>query len=402
MKWNGKLNKKYTQISIYVAVTAVVIYVLTQLVDGAPQIFSYLMERIRWIVKVIKPIIIGFVIAYLFEPVVMLFQKKLEKRKRYRDKPRKARFHSVIITVLIVAIAIIALISILIYSITKQIRLANMDDIVLLVKTYAKYFTDFINSIIDQLKELNIETQEFQSVITSITRNISVIVTNTLNSTAGSIGSISGVISTLAFSIIIGIWFMIDGTMIVNYLNKVMYALFNNKVNNKVHSFLNDADEVFSGYIRGQLLDAIVMMIMIGLTLSLCGVQFGVVIGILAGFGNLIPYLGPIIAYVATGIVCVINGEFQRMIVAIIILFIIQTIDGNYIGPKLLSNAIEVHPLLVIIFLIFGSAIGGFLGMLLAVPVGALIKLLFVRYIDSRVAKKEQEERQQQVQENEK
>lgn len=402
MKWNGKLNKKYTQISIYVAVTAVVIYVLTQLVDGAPQIFSYLMERIRWIVKVIKPIIIGFVIAYLFEPVVMLFQKKLEKRKRYRDKPRKARFHSVIITVLIVAIAIIALISILIYSITKQIRLANMDDIVLLVKTYAKYFTDFINSIIDQLKELNIETQEFQSVITSITSKLSVIVTNTLNSTAGSIGSISGVISTLAFSIIIGIWFMIDGTMIVNYLNKVMYALFNNKVNNKVHSFLNDADEVFSGYIRGQLLDAIVMMIMIGLTLSLCGVQFGVVIGILAGFGNLIPYLGPIIAYVATGIVCVINGEFQRMIVAIIILFIIQTIDGNYIGPKLLSNAIEVHPLLVIIFLIFGSAIGGFLGMLLAVPVGALIKLLFVRYIDSRVAKKEQEERQQQVQENEK
>ena len=402
MKWNGKLNKKYTQISIYVAVTAVVIYVLTQLVDGAPQIFSYLMERIRWIVKVIKPIIIGFVIAYLFEPVVMLFQKKLEKRKRYRDKPRKARFHSVIITVLIVAIAIIALISILIYSISKQIRLANMDDIVLLVKTYAKYFTDFINSIIDQLKELNIETQEFQSVITSITSKLSVIVTNTLNSTAGSIGSISGVISTLAFSIIIGIWFMIDGTMIVNYLNKVMYALFNNKVNNKVHSFLNDADEVFSGYIRGQLLDAIVMMIMIGLTLSLCGVQFGVVIGILAGFGNLIPYLGPIIAYVATGIVCVINGEFQRMIVAIIILFIIQTIDGNYIGPKLLSNAIEVHPLLVIIFLIFGSAIGGFLGMLLAVPVGALIKLLFVRYIDSRVAKKEQEERQQQVQENEK
>ena len=195
---------------------------------------------------------------------------------------------------------------------------------------------------------------------------------------------------------------MIDGTMIVNYLNKVMYALFNNKVNNKVHSFLNDADEVFSGYIRGQLLDAIVMMIMIGLTLSLCGVQFGVVIGILAGFGNLIPYLGPIIAYVATGIVCVINGEFQRMIVAIIILFIIQTIDGNYIGPKLLSNAIEVHPLLVIIFLIFGSAIGGFLGLLLAVHVGALIKLLFVRYIDSRVAKKEQEERQQQVQENEK
>ena len=63
-------------------------------------------------------------------------------------------------------------------------------------------------------------------------------------------------------------------------------------------------------------------------------------------------------------------------------------IDGNLIGPKLLSKSISVHPLLVIVSLIFGSAIGGFLGMLLAVPVGALIMLLFVRFIDARVEKK--------------
>ena len=126
------------------------------------------------------------------------------------------------------------------------------------------------------------------------------VVTNTVSSTAGSIGNVTGVLTTLAFSIIIGIWFMIDGAFITRYLNKIMYALFNQKTNDRVHRFFHDADDVFSGYIRGQLLDALVMMCLISVSLSLVGVKFAVVIGVLAGFGNLIPYLGPFVAYAST------------------------------------------------------------------------------------------------------
>lgn len=391
MKWNDKLNKKYTQISVYVIVTAVIIYILSLVAKNAPAILASVLDKLSWFVKVIKPIIVGFVLAYLFEPVVAFFQRRLEKRKRYKGKARKARFHSVIITVLLVIIAAAGLISILVYSITNQIRLANMEDIFYLAQTYVQYFTDFVSSIGETLKDLNFETQEFQSMITSITSHLTEWITNTVNSTAGSITNITGVVTTLVFSIIIGIWFLIDGGMMTNYLNKVMYALVSQKTNQRVHNFLHDADEVFSGYIRGQLMDALVMMCLISISLSLVGVKFAIVIGVIAGFGNLVPYLGPFIAYACTGIICLINGEFSKLVIGIIVLVIIQGIDGNFIGPKLLSKSIEVHPLLVIISLIFGSAIGGFLGMLLAVPVGALIKLLFVRYIDLRVEKKNEE-----------
>lgn len=391
MKWNGNLNKKYTQISAYVIATAVIIYILSLVAKNAPAILGTVLEKVGWLVKVIKPIIIGFVIAYLFEPVVLFFEKRLANRKRYLEKPRKARFHSVLITVVIVFIALAAMISILVFSITNQLRLANFDDIIYLFKTYAGYITDFVNSLTEQLQELNFETKEFQGILTEVTGKLTSFVSNTLNSTAGSISSLTGTLTTLAFSVIIGIWFLIDGKMMTNYMNKVMYALFNQKVNDRVHGFLNDADEVFSGYIRGQLMDAFVMMCLISISLSLVGVKFAVVIGIVAGLGNLVPYLGPIIAYACTAVVCLVNGDIRTLIIAVIVLVIIQAIDGNFIGPKLLSKSIEVHPLLVIIFLIFGSAIGGFLGMLLAVPVGALIKLLFVRFIDSKVEKKNQE-----------
>ena len=391
MKWNGKLNKKYTQISAYVIATAVIIYILSLVAKNAPEIMDSLLKKIGWLVKVIKPIIIGFVLAYLFEPVIVFFQRRLEKRKYYSNRPQKARLHSVMITVLLVVLAIIAMISVLAYSITNQIRLANIDDVIEIVKIYVGYFTDFINSLIEQLKELNIETKEFQQVISKITSSLGQLVSNTVNTTAGSLGNITGVLTTFLFSVIIGVWFMIDGAMMTGYLNKVMYALFDQKANKRVHDFLHDADQVFSGYIRGQLMDAFVMMCLISISLSMVGVKFSIVIGVLAGFGNLIPYLGPFIAYACTIVVCVINGEFKLLLVAVIVLVVIQAIDGNFIGPKLLSKSIEVHPLLVIISLIFGSAVGGFLGMLLAVPVGALIKVLFVRYIDSRAEKKDQE-----------
>jgi predicted PurR-regulated permease PerM len=185
---------------------------------------------------------------------------------------------------------------------------------------------------------------------------------------------------------------MIDGAMIKKFVSKVGKALLSEKSNKRISRFIEDVDHVFSGYIRGQLTDAVVMMILISLTLSVVGVKFAFLIGIIAGIGNLVPYLGPFIAYGGSAIVCLINGQYSELLIAVIALFIVQTLDGNIIQPKLLSQSIQIHPVLVIISLIFGNAIGGLLGMLLAVPVGALIKVLFVRYIDYRLEKKNGEE----------
>jgi predicted PurR-regulated permease PerM len=84
------------------------------------------------------------------------------------------------------------------------------------------------------------------------------------------------------------------------------------------------------------------------------------------------------------------NGDMKTLIISLIALFIIQAVDGNLIGPKLLSRSIKIHPLIIIISLIFGSALGGFLGMLLAVPIGAYVKLIFVRFVDHKLERKEE------------
>ena len=96
--------------------------------------------------------------------------------------------------------------------------------------------------------------------------------------------------------------------------------------------------------------------------LSIVGVPYGVVIGIVTGIGNLIPYVGAFVAYVCTIASCLLAGDIRMLIIATVMICIFQFIDGNIINPKLLSDSVEVHPLLVICCLLIGGAFGGVIG----------------------------------------
>lgn len=401
MKLKEKINNKYSVIAGYVIVTAIIIYSLGLIATNAPYIIKTVLHSLTWILQVSKPIVLGFIFAYLVEPIVSFFENNFKKMKVLNRKSSSCRTYGVLTTFVIVIIFLAAIISLLVYSVTDQLRLANLDDIITLSNAYMKTFDDFADTVQDQLNELNVESDELSEYIKNASNYILTILQSIAKGAISSISNMSGYLTTFFFGIIIAIYFLIDGKMIGNYLKKVSKALFSNKFNNKTHDFLSDADKVFSGYIRGQLMDAFVMMILISIALSVIGVKFGILIGVLAGIGNLIPYCGPFVAYGGTILVSLLNGQYKQLIIALIALFIIQIIDGNIIGPRLLSKSIEVHPLLVIISLIFGSAVGGLSGMLLAVPIGAFIKVLFVKFIDRQLEiKREKEQVKEHVKEH--
>lgn len=291
--------------------------------------------------------------------------------------------------VLLVLGGFAVILSLLVYSVTDQIRVVNFDSLATLVENYANSLTKFSKMLTERLNTMNIESAEISKMVKTVSDYMMNLGTNFLSSLMNSLSNVTGIVTTIAFSSIIAIYFLIDGRMIKGVVGKVSYALFSDRANARMKRFLRDADQVFSGYMKGTLMDVGVMMVLISLTLSIVGVNFAIIIGILAGLGNLIPYCGPFIAYGLSALVCLVNGDMTKLVIAIVALIVIQFIDGNIIGPKLLSQSIEIHPLLVIICLIIGSSIGGLLGMLFAVPVGALIKVIFMRFIDSRIAKKE-------------
>ncbi len=397
MKWTDKFNRKYMQISLYLIITAVIIYSLSLVAKNAPTILHEIMGKVSWLIRVSKPVIFGFVFAYLLDPMTGFFEKKYRKIKSNKllRKFHAPRTWAAVTSTVLLVVAVVGLISLLVFSVTDQIRLANLDDITKLGNELINSLNAFYNSILANLEKMDIQSQEFELYMKNAITLILDTIMNVVKTSLTSITNISGYLTTILFSFLIGFYFLIDGRMIINYIKKVCYALLSERKNQKISRISHDLDEVFSGYIRGQLVDAFFMMLAISIVLSIIGVKFAFVIGIFAGIGNLIPYFGPIVAYISTAFVCLINGDMANLFVSMIALVIIQTIDGNFIGPKLLSRSIKIHPLIVIISLIFGSAIGGFLGMLLAVPIGAYIKLVFVRFIDSRIARKEEQKKEE-------
>lgn len=379
MQIKNQMNKKYTTISLYVIFTFIVIFAITKVGDNAPRILGTVTKALHYISVLLTPLIAGFVIAYLVYPVVQFMERRLGSLKHFKKKGKSTRGPAVAITAVLIATVLIAGLSLIISALTREFKLISIDDITGLVNSLSASLKDLYTQLEAWLERMNISSKALSDFAESLSAWIGNFASGVGTNLSSSLGNISGVFTSAIFSIIFAIYFLLDSAGLSSYWDRVFRAVSGKRVYKGFHQFLDDADFVFSGYIRGQLMDALIMAVMISFALSLLGIKFAVIIGVLTGIGNLIPYVGPFIAYACTVLVCLMNWDIKKLIISLVVLFIIQTLDGNVINPKLLSSSISVHPMLVIVALIIGGAVGGFLGMLLAVPVAALAKIWFDR-----------------------
>ena len=349
------MDKKYTKISLYVVVTAIIIFILCSLLSLSGGFFKKFFSVIG---MVLKPIIAGGIIAYLVEPVVQWLQKKL----------KISRAVAVIATIVIIVLLILAFLVTAGLFLGKQISAINFQSI-----------GDVIASFPDQLNEI-------KARILSWFESHSIDIKAITGGLGNVVSGVTGAASDIFFALIFAVYFLLDSEGIQNYWNRVRSLFIKPETQQKVHELLMDADKCFSGYIRGQFMDAILVGIVTTIAMLICQVPYAFVIGTLTGVGNLIPYVGPVIGFATLLVVCVIEGTWSKLLIGGIVLAVLLFLDGNVINPKLLSSNIEIHPLLVFAAMIAGSAVGGLLGMLVAVPLAALLKTEFDKYIDKKEA----------------
>ena len=147
----------------------------------------------------------------------------------------------------------------------------------------------------------------------------------------------------------------------------------------RINDVLNDMDMVFSKFLRGQLLDALIVAIITSIILTIIRLDFAVLLGCFAGITNIIPYFGPVFGAIPAVIVALFTGGLSKAVITLIAFVIIQQIDGNLIYPKVLGSSTGLHPVFVLLAVTFGGYFWGLLGMVLAVPIVAFIKLFILR-----------------------
>jgi len=380
------LDKKYNQIAIYCIMIAVAVIIAHEIIYNIPTILSSISDKIGWVVDAAKPIIVAMILTYMLNPLVDFFERKYKKVKFLKDKYCRAY---AILTTLFITLAIFsAMISLIVFSITEKLRFANINDLVEIPEKYLEMVNSFYKTTLNRLKSLDIESKQVQESVTSVTTFI----LDKMKFGAGmfitSVSSITSFIINFIISSVLTVYFLSDGRVAFKYIKKVLAVTTNEKVFNRINEVSSDANVIFSGYIRGQIIDSLIMMFIMGTGLSIIGLDCAILIGILAGIGNVIPYVGPIIAYGSVTLVSFFTEDWKKFLIAIIFVVFVQLFDENFIRPKLLGNSIQIQPLWVMVFIVFGSAIGGMLGLILAIPVGALIKVEFTKYIDKRYENK--------------
>ena len=185
------------------------------------------------------------------------------------------------------------------------------------------------------------------------------------------------------------VYILLDRTRIINYIRKLNIALFKEETSKKVNNYIIKANNVFLKFVSSQILDGIIVGIIVTITLLILRVKYAVLLGFLIGLFNIIPFYGSIFAIAIATIVTLFTGGFSKAILMLVIVVILQQIDANIINPKIVGKALKIRPILVIFSVTIFGAYFGVIGMFLAVPIVAVIKIITDDYIESKNKEKE-------------
>lgn len=360
--WNH-IDQKYFKIAMYCLSTVFAGLIILLLAYES----SGFWQRVGKILAAIaQPLTYGLVLTYLLLPVTNFFDRKFSKGSSKGAVATASRSMAVALTIALVLLVLLLAVGAIVVTFSKQLSHFSLASIDSLYGQLKAQYSSFISEIMSYLQKQGWSTSGIMAYMQK------------------GVGRVTSFLSDFFFGVIFAIYFLYDGQRIAAYWKRSLGTLLNKRVIRVIKVFLADADQAFSGYIRGQIIDAFIVGLLVSLAMLIAKVPYGLLIGMVTGIGNLIPYFGPILGYGMVILACTLSQNMEALIVGMIILLIIQAIDGNVLNPKLLSSAIHIHPLYVIACVIAGGAMGGFVGMLIAVPMGALLKTEFERLIAYR------------------
>ena len=357
------VDYRYAKICRYAAITVLSILIIIMLLQASAPAWA-----LAWnlVCAVLKPMAYGLAVALAMNPLVEYMSRRLRKYRRYANDPARCRSLAVILSVALVVLFLLAIIAVMVLMVTRSISSLSLDSVMALFGDARGDLTELIAQVQEKLRSIGLLPSNGESGFMSI------------------FSGVSNAASTALFAVIFGIYFLLDGQRVSEYLYRVLNAIAGESSLFDFSSFAQDAKRVFAGYFRGQGIDALIVGALAGVVLTAIGVPYGPVIGLLTGLGNMIPYVGGPVGFGSVAIMCLPGEQWGKMIAGFVAMAVVMFVDGNIINPRLLSNNVEVHPILVIAALIAGGAVGGLVGMVMAVPVAAFLKIQVDRWVEKR------------------
>lgn len=338
---------------------------------------------------ILQPILFGLVIAYVLNPMMQKIEKLIRrlftgKRIGKMNLEKLSRGISVMITVIIAVVIVYFLIAMLIPGLITSItnlafELPGKIDAAL-QKLWAYLGSDdkiasYINNMVQQATAY-LEDWLSKDLINTLNSWVNIV--------AISLREVAGTAMNLVIGVIVSVYVLNSKEMFIGGLKKLTYALFRKKHANDLIDLVRQSDRIFGGFIIGKLIDSAIIGVLCFLGMSVFKMPYAVLISTIVGLTNIIPFFGPYIGAIPSALLILLTNTMQG-VYFIIFIIVLQQIDGNIIGPKVLGSSTGLSAFWVMFAILLGGGLFGIIGMILGVPVLSLIFYVLGTITDKRL-----------------
>ena len=345
------------------------------------------------VISAAQPIIIGLVLAYLLNPVMKFFERHLYRlfkdRMKTDQKARKmARGIAITCSIIFLIVVIVLLIAAIVPSVINSIMgivdtlPANVANLVKMIQEGHLGNYEVADTIGDVLTKLTdyVENWATKTLLPQAR-------TYLIQITSGVINMVKAMFN-FVIGIIVAVYVLMIKERLIGQSKKVVYAVFKPKQGNIIVETMHKANDIFGGFIIGKIIDSAIIGVICYVGCSILRIPDTMLVSVIIGVTNIIPLFGPFIGAVPALLLVVIQSPWHALYLLIFII-VLQQVDGNIIGPKILGNSTGLTSFWVMFAILIGGGMFGFLGMLLGVPVFALMYYIVRRLVNHGVAKKQ-------------
>ena len=345
------------------------------------------------IVGAAQSIIIGLVLAYLLNPIMEFLERKLYKRlkgKMKTDQKAKklSRGLGIAGAILFLLIIIILLIAAIVPSVISCIvgvidtLPGNVQNFIKVVQSGKLGEYEVTGTISDMLTKLvdYVENWATKTLLPEAK-------TYLLQITSGMINIVKAVINFIV-GIIVAAYVLMIKESLIGQSKKAIYAILKPRQGNIIIETMHKADEIFGGFIIGKVIDSAIIGVICYVGCSILHIPDAMLVAVIVGVTNIIPVFGPFIGAVPSLLLVVVQSPWHALYLLIFII-ILQQVDGNIIGPKILGSSTGLSSFWVMFAILIGGGLFGFLGMLLGVPVFAMIYYIVQRLVNHSIGNRQ-------------
>ena len=378
-----RFNKKYNTISFYTVVTFAVCLLMVVVVMQFPVISGFL----KTLGKVLSPFVWGIVIAYLANPILVGCEKafgKLFEKKKPHPKLKK------VTTVALTMLAVIAIIAALIGIILPQI----VDSIISIfnnAKSYIDTVQNWLNGIVEKYPEASDyvmgQFNNFEDKLMTLLNDLQPKLVEMAGSLTQGVWKFAMGIKDFLLGLMVALYLLAGKHTFIAQLRRLTVAVLPKRSAASFIKLCGTINNTLSGFISGKILDSFIIGIICFIGMTFMDMPFVTLISVIIGATNVIPFFGPFIGAIPTGLV-ILLADPKQFIPFIIFILALQQFDGNVLGPKILGDSTGLPAFWVMFSIIVGGGLFGFAGMLLGVPVFAVIYTLCGDAIRALLTKK--------------